>query len=378
MRLTRQQRRDAPRWPAASGAPTLAAPTALPSQGGRTRKSRAGCIARTLLLVALLIVVAVGITTWRLTATTTNYTGAHFNQGHNAVWLEHTWAGESHSSAAYDQLAAQLAHEQIGYVYAHVGPLESTGTIPATLAPNAARLADALHARLPHLQVLAWIGQVEAASGLPPDQVVNLDDSQVRARIAATAAHFVLADGFDGIHYDIEPILNNNPRFLDLLDETRAATPTGTILSISAQKWAPNATIANLAFHTGHAGAWWTSYYFASVASHVDQLVVMSYDTGMPTAALYQVAIKQETQHILEAARTARHPPQVLMGIPTYAGASVWFHDSAEKMDSALHGIIAGLNSDAGTGIFTGVAVYRLATTQESAWATYDKLWLGR
>ena len=334
-------------------------------------------------LIAFLAFVLVGTLTGayayhRVTATVTSYTGPRFNTNHNAVWLEHIWSGAPQTPEAYDTLAALLRREGITSVYAHVGPLDSKGVIPTNLAPNASSLAAALHERIPGIKVFAWIGQLEAASGGPADETVNLADSAVRAAIVATAVGFIRDGGFDGVHYDIEPIRNNNRHFLDLLIETRAALPRGALISISAQKWAPNAHLADLLYRTGRAGQWWTSYYYAAVASHVDQLAVMTYDSGMPTSQAYEVFVQQETKHILEAVRSASHPPEVLIGIPTYAGNSAWFHDSAENMRTALTGVIAGLNSDTETQPFTGVAIYRLAVTTAADWQTYDHLWLGR
>jgi spore germination protein YaaH len=328
-----------------------------------------------MLVVALTLIAALIFTLWRLSATATSYPPAHFNEGHNAVWLEHAWAGTPHTAAEYDQLATQLTQEQIGYVFVHVGPLASDGTIPTSLAPNARTFATQMHERLPGLRIMAWIGQLEAASGQSSDQTINLENSTVREHIAQTAAHFV-GLGMNGVHYDIEPITNNNPRFLDLLDETRAVLPPGALLSVAAQKWAPNAHVADWAFHVGRADAWWTSYYYTQVASHVDQLVVMAYNTAMPTAGLYELAIKQETQHILEAAEAAPHPPRVMIGLPSYTGNSTWFHDQAENVRSGLKGVADGLNSGSNISSFDGVAIYRYGTTTDADWADYRALWL--
>jgi Glycosyl hydrolases family 18 len=331
----------------------------------------------TLLIALVLILSASGFTYWRLSATVTDFSGAHFNQGKNAVWLEHTWAGEPHGDADFDALAAQLEREQITYVFAHVGPMQSDGSIPDSLAPRAADLAAQLHRRLPNLKVLAWIGQLEVASGESADETVNLADSQVRTGIVHTALHFVQDEGFDGVHFDIEPITNNNSHFLDLLTESHSALPTSAILSISAQKWAPNAHIADWAYGLGKADAWWTSYYYARVAEYVDQVVVLAYNTAMPTANLYALAVKQETANILDAVRSVKNPPEVLIGVPTYGGSNFWYHESAENMASALKGVTAGLNSNRDTKPFVGVAIYRLATTSSAAWTDYNRLWLG-
>jgi hypothetical protein len=358
------------------------APPVWPAQRNATSLTKRGEIVRRVgLVVAIAAFVLLSVssfTFWRLGATVTNYPGSHFNQGNNAVWLEHTWVGDTHSSADFDALAAQLEHEQIHYVFAHVGPMRSDGSIPESLAPEAAILTAELHARLPQIKVLAWIGQLETASGGPDNSTVNLGKSQVRSGIVQTALHFVQDVGFDGIHYDIEPITNNNSRFLDLLDETRKALPQAAIISISAQKWAPNAHIADWAYGLGKADAWWTTYYFAKVAQYVDQLVVLAYNTAMPTASLYSLAVKQETANVLDAVRALKNPPEVLIGVPTYGGDSFWFHASAENMSSAVQGVVDGLNSNRATSPFVGIAVYRLATTDTSDWEIYDHLWLGR
>ncbi|HEX6796096.1 MAG TPA: glycosyl hydrolase family 18 protein [Ktedonobacterales bacterium] len=369
----------APRWPLPGKRPGhQGGPDAGVPRQRRPLRARLARAALVLLALVLVLLLASGFAIWRLGQTVTSYSGSHFNRGQNAVWLEHTWAGQAHSADDYDALAARLSREQIGYVFAHVGPLNSDGTIPSDRAPNAAALTAALHQRLPGLKVLAWIGQVEIAGGFPPDESVNLDDSSVRVQIAHTAAHFVQDLGYDGVHYDIEPILNNNPRFLDLLDETRTVLPPSAIISISAQKWAPDAKAASLLRDIGRADAWWTSYFYAAVATHCDQIVAMLYNTAMPTAWAYQLAVKQETQHILEAVRSAAHPPQVLIGLPTYPGNGFWFHDSAENMETGLSGVVAGLNSDRTTAPFAGVAIYRYALTTDGDWATYDRLWLGK
>jgi hypothetical protein len=327
----------------------------------------------------VVVALLAGVSWLALNRTVSSYPGVHFNRGENAVWLEHTWAGDPHTPADYDQLAARLAREQIRYVFAHVGPLASNGSIPTDRFAHAGDLVRALKQRIPGIEVLAWIGQLERASGQPADETVDLSDPSVRQEIAEAAAYFAGPLGFDGVHYDIEPMVNNNAHFLDLLDVTRAALPAGKIISISAPMWAPSARVAELLRSTiGKGAGLWTSYYYAAVATHVDQLVAMEYNTALPTGPLYQVDVKEQTQHILAAARAAPHPPQVLIGLPTYHENSFWFHDAAENLTYGLAGVTDGLNSDGDSEPFAGVAIYRLATTGAADWRTYDRLWLGR
>jgi hypothetical protein len=326
--------------------------------------------------IALAVLVAlVGILWWQLNATTTNFSGAHFNQHQNAVWAEHEWVGDIHTAQEYDDLAALLEREQIAYLFPHVGPLDGDGHIPVDLYPNAATFVREMKARLPDLKILAWMGQVEKDGGGPLD----MSNSQTRANITAEARLFTQNLGFDGIHYDIEPVHNLNPHFIDLLDETRAAIGPGKMISISAPKWAPAARfIPFVQAISGRGTAWWTTYYFLIVSAHVDQLVIMMYNTALPTASLYETLVKQETAHILDANHHATRPAQVLIGIPTYHDNGPGFHDTAENMLSGLRGVISGLNSGENTSNFGGVAIYPLWLTTQSDWQTYNHLWLGQ
>jgi hypothetical protein len=343
------------------------------AQPRRAVALRLGRVALAVALVALLGCTAGWL--W-VSRTVTHYPGSHFDVGANAIWLEHTWSGDPHSAAEYDQLAARLVREHIGYVFAHVGPLDSRGALPADRAPEATALVQALRQRAPRIKVLAWLGQVEKASGLPADQTVDLSDPHVRQTIAETAARLAGPVGFAGVHFDIEPMLNNSPHLLDLLDAARAAMPPTALISISAPMWAPNAHVAEWLRSTiGRGAGLWTSYYYAAVATHVDQMVVMDYNTAIPSGAVYRVFVQQETKNILEAVRSARHPPQVLIGLPSYHDNGFWFHDAAENLENGLAGVTAGLNASRDDTPFAGVAIYRFATTDASDWAVYERWW---
>jgi hypothetical protein len=358
------------------GPPATTRPASASSSRRRRRLRRVG--AAILTICVLLLVLAGGAWAW-LGRTATSYSGAHFNRGENAVWLEHTWSGDPHSAYEYDQLADQLTQEQIRYVFLHVGPLNGDGSLPPDRARFAGTFVSAVKQRAPGVRVLAWIGQLERASGLSPQSTVDLSDPSTRQAIATTAAQFAGPLGFDGVHYDIEPMLNNSPHFLDLLDVTRSLLPPGKLLSISAPMWAPNAHVAEWMRSTlGKGAGLWTSYYYAAVAKHVDQLVVMEYNTAIPNGPAYRLYVKQQTQHILDAVRSARNPPEVLVALPSYHENGFWFHDSAENLGDGLPGVVDGLNSDRGPRPFAGVAIYRFGTTGAADWRTYDRLWLGK
>src|SRR5262245_19550377 len=145
--------RERPAWwptPGSTGAVQAGAPA---PRRRRSLRGRLWLAARIIALALVLLAAAIGITLWRLGAPDTAFPGAHFNAGANAVWLEHTWAGDDHTADDFAALAAQLQREQITYVYAHVGPLDSDGTIPEDRAPYAGQLATQLHERVPGVRV---------------------------------------------------------------------------------------------------------------------------------------------------------------------------------------------------------------------------------
>lgn len=355
--------------------PTLprSQPDVLPSSLRRRRR----WYRRVLLALLVVFQVLVSLGVWQVFGTLRNEPGTYYNQHHNAIWIEHAWAGETQSKARYDQLAQLLTREQIRDVYIHVGPLASDGTIPATRYTNAARFVQVMKQRLPQVRLYAWIGQIEKSGG----GILDLQSTSVRAHIAATARYFTQELGFDGVHYDIEPIHDGDMNFLSLLDATRQAIGPDKAIAVSTPKWLPVGPLMPLVQRLLQPeAAWWTSGYYTQVSERVDELAVMLYGTHTATPAAYQFIVKEETAAILSAAASAPHPAHVLIGIPTFHDNGGGFSDMAENMVSGLNGVTAGLNASPANvaRVFGGVAIYPLWLTTAQDWQHYDQLWLGQ
>jgi hypothetical protein len=286
------------------------------------------------------------------------------------LWLEHRWVGQAQTAEAYDALAAELHRHGITDVFAHVGPLDGHGAIPPERYPNAAAFVAALHARLPGLHIQAWMGQMEKRRGGPLD----LTDAGTRAGIVQTAGIF-LALGFDGIHYDIEPLQRDDAALRALLDATHAlARARGRLLSLATTEIEPFPG-ANALVNTPLPDAvLWSPSDYREAAARVDQLAVMSYNTTLPWDWLYGAFVTFETRRI-QAAVDGK--ATIMMGVPTYAEPGWTFHPDAENMESALRGVRLAL-ADAGPRLpQLGVAIYAHWTTDDAEWATYRHLWRG-
>ncbi|RIK06866.1 MAG: hypothetical protein DCC49_10930 [Acidobacteria bacterium] len=291
--------------------------------------------------------------------------------GPNAVWARHQWVGEPHTSEDYDALAEELSENRITDVFFHVGPLDGDGSISPEKYPNAADLVKNLRLRHPTVRIQAWIGQITVASGGP----LELADKEVRKRIVATSGKF-LDLGFNGIHYNVEPLPSGDRDFIDLLSLARALTKArGAVLSIAAEEPDPSGLAGDLARLISSGYHAWHYDYYLELTDYVDQIAVMSYDTGVPVNWVYAAVIRRYTARLITL---IGGKVTLFMGIPTYSDQLPAHVSSAENMESALTGIVQGVEgySDSQLAKF-GVAIYAQWTTTPEDWATYRRVWLG-
>ena len=293
-------------------------------------------------------------------------TAAHpFNQDRNAVWLEHRWLEKPHDAAEMDALFKSLEARGIAYVYPHLIPFNGAGRLPVHDRDQMRAFLAAARRSAPKMKVLPWVGGLRVGYRRQRQGTVDLDDIGQRQRIVAECRG-LMDEGFDGVHVNVEPIPDGDVEFLALLRSLRTAVGDG-ILSISATRPGPFA----LTFAPNFL---WSPAYYERVAAEADQLVVMAYDTALPTPSLYRrylaYAARSMTRH-LESSGRAR----VLIGIPTYDGTGLMHRADVESPENALAGLVAGLRGVGGGGTFEGVALYAEWTTDDAEWATYERVW---
>lgn len=288
----------------------------------------------------------------------------------NAVWFAHRWVGKEQPDEAYKLMADCIKSHRITDGFFHIGPLQADGRIAANRYPAAGRLLAELRTYVPALRAQAWIGQVEKAGGGPLD----LASEPVRDAIVETARGF-LDLGFTGLHINIEPS-TGNPHLLTLLNALRAETRKhDAMLSMATDELEP---LPGMAWATGVAGTkagFWTTAYYRQVLDQVDQIAVMTYDTGLPLESLYGNLVRWQTRTIRTLAPIDK---TVFIGVPTYEEKRLTFHPDAEHIASASRGVRQGLydlpHQDLAN---VGVAIYADWTTDEPEWRVYRAAWLG-
>ena len=294
----------------------------------------------------------------------TRYPGTYFNQGTNAAWLGVDWVNASHTATEITTLAENLRERRIHTVFVFTSYLHPDGNFNSTYSYTL-QFLQTLGATYPDLEVQAWLGL--------PLKYVRLSDAAVRQEIVEFCIELVQVYGWDGVHLDPEPIIDGDQDVLVLLDELRASLGASATISIAARRIWPIYPAIDCPL-VGYV-AWGTKYY-QEIASRVDQIAVMIYDSALPLPILYrqwtrfQVIALSQTLHSYDV--------QLFIGVPT-SEEHTWTHwPNAEQMESGLHGIVDGLNDrQAHPAAVTGVAIYPYWEASAEEWGTYEKLWLG-
>jgi hypothetical protein len=326
---------------------------------------------RAALVLVLLIVVPLAVAGAALRASYAGEPAAGTTtRGRDAIWLGHAWVDGRKNAADLEQLGARLHGTGIRDLYVHAGPLEHDGSLPPSAYPAAHWLIEAVHRTLPGVRVQAWLGDVLASEG---PNGLRLERADSRAAMVRSTRQ-VLDAGFDGVHFDLEPLHSGDAHYLALLDRLRQLTrDRGALLSVAAHQIDPLPALHSAAGAlTGHP-KWWSQEFFGQVARRVDQIAVMSYDTGMPLESLYGGYVAQQTSLALQVT-----PPgtDLLMGLPFFQENAIGHHAWAETVAAAVRGTRLGLGRTDRDRARFGVALYVDFAARDEDWRAYRVGWL--
>jgi hypothetical protein len=111
------------------------------------------------------------------------------------------------------------------------------------------------------------------------------------------------------------------------------------------------------------------------VATQLDQLAVMTYDTAAYSPRLYAWLVAQQAIRVPRA--TARTNPacRVLIGLPTYGRAGLSHWSWCENIRLGLRGVRDAYATVGPPENFAGVGIFAHYTTQPSEWDDYERLW---
>ncbi|MCL5035585.1 MAG: glycosyl hydrolase family 18 protein [Chloroflexi bacterium] len=292
-----------------------------------------------------------------------------YSEGGNALWLKHSWVGDRHTPDEYRSLAARLKKMKITDAYFHSGPFNGNGTVNRDRFSNAPELIKNMKKLAPDIRLQAWLGQIEAKAGGPLD----LSSPATRKNIIDTSCKF-MDMGFDGIHYDIEPIYSGDGDFLSLLKDTRKSTKSrGKVLSVAAHKPEPVPNIESILRKFISYTGYWKRSYFLDVARETDQVAVMSYDSGAPVPFLYGNLVSWITEWSVK-----NGVQNLYVGVPSYDEITGGHNPRVENVGNALMGLKKGASKlKPGDRKKVGSAIYADWTTSDEELGIYMKEWIG-
>jgi hypothetical protein len=291
-------------------------------------------------------------------------------RGKDAIWLGHAWVDGRRTDADLAAFAERIRGTGIRDLYVHAGPLDHDGTLRADRYPRARWLIDRVHRTMPGIRVQAWLGDILATEG---PVGLRLEDPRSRAAVVGSTRQ-ILDAGFDGVHFDLEPLHSDDAHYLSLLDDLGGLTRARKVpLSVAAHQIDPlPGAHSVLGVVSGGSEKWWSQEFFGQVARRVDQIAVMSYDTWMPLEGMYGGYVAQQTSLALEVTPEST---DLLMGLPFFHEDDLGHHESAETVAAAVRGTRLGLGrTDPGRERF-GVALYVDFAAREEDWAAYRAGW---
>jgi hypothetical protein len=254
-------------------------------------------------------------------------------------------------------------------VFPHLIPFDGAGRLPLHSREQMRAFLAAARRNAPEMKVLPWVGGLRLGYRRQRAGALDLADLGQRQRIVAECRGLV-DEGFDGVHLNVEPVNDGNVDFLALLRGLRTAIGPDHLLSISAIRPGPFALPMAPNFL-------WTPDYYARIGGIVDQIAVMTYDTGLPTAPLYRRYVSWASRTTTRALTGPAPRARVLIGVPTYDPSGLMHREGVETPENAILGIVSGLRGVGGGGSFEGIALYAEWTTDDAEWATYERLWRG-
>nr|WP_290668304.1 glycosyl hydrolase family 18 protein [Ardenticatena sp.] len=313
------------------------------------------------------ILLFVGIVGWMLVPIPGPY-----NRGENGLWMGIEWFQGDPSPTQRSALRSHISDGQIRYLFVYTTWMTADGTPRHAIPKDAHDKIQQLRSIAPQSLLLAWIGIPLTTLGRGP---VDLDNQEIRTRIALFSRQLVQEVGFDGIHLDAEPVPDGSLSFLRLLDDVRDAVGKEAFLSIAGEDAFPRLAGRRLPYlHQIK----WSADYYKEVAQRVDQIVVMTYDSAMPLGILYELWLGWQ---VPEITRSLGHSEtELLFGIATYE-ETTWTHMPwAENVKTGLRGIRRGVGRlpPALQKKVNGVALYAEWAMEPSEWEVYQQLWIGK
>lgn len=277
-------------------------------------------------------------------------------RGNHAAWIGVEWTSTPIDLAAVRRLSEESHDYRLRYLYPYTTYLKADGTFNDT-DEYAAEFVQAFRGVNQDTILLAWVGiPLRNPRDYGIQGWVELSDEATRRHITDFVVQLVEEKGFDGIHLNVETVWNDDPDFLTLLEEVRAALDEGVLLSVAGSHGAP-ALLESLNLR-------WSDGYYQEVAARVDQIATMTYDSRALHPSIYRFWMREQVRDIAQSVSPT--DAELLVGVSVSDESTPTHNPTIETLADGLAGTCA-----AGSNLADGVALYAAWESDEAEWATW-------
>jgi len=287
-----------------------------------------------------------------------------FDTAANGIWVGHRWytgrevrSGDRVPESEIDALVTRLRSAGIRHLYVHTGPLLVDGSIADSADPFFSKLRRAY----PEGIFLAWLGaRIEK---------VRLGEDEWR-RAVVSVVERLSEEGFDGVHFNLEPIRDGHPGYLELLSQVRADMGDAWTISQATPRSAPFGISVGLLRKN-----FWSGAFYRATMDIADQTVLMAYDTNLPLRVAYVAFVRNQTRRLVNWS-CAAEKHEVLIGMPAYHDVPEYSNPSVENIGNAALGVRSALEPFPEIPeCFRGVSIYANWVTDPDEWQQFERFW---
>jgi hypothetical protein len=315
--------------------------------------------------IGVLIGICVSVLFWGWTPADFSNPNCKFTQ--NAAWVSVDWTSQPVDEIAVSQLAESAKSRNLKYLFPYVSYLKSDGTFsPSHQYAN--EFVSTFHKSNQDVRILAWIG-LPLANNRPigVQGWIDLSERDAREQIVQFMADLTEQSGFDGVHINAETVQNNDPYFLNLLDEVRQNIGKDKIISVAGSHWFPDYVNILPIIRDFR----WTGSYYQEVGQRVEQIATMTYDSYTFHPAFYRLWMREQVKGISSSLENS--DVELFIGISVSQEKTLSHRPAVESLANGLAGLCAGSTNPKAV---QGVAIYadwEFTDSEEQLWQAWQR-----
>lgn len=317
---------------------------------------------RRFVFIGVFIIIGVLVLCWSWIPADFSNPNCKFTQ--NAAWISVDWTSKPVDETMVKQLAENAKSRNMKYLFPYVSYLKSDGSFnPSYKYAN--DFVSTFRRFNQNTRIVAWIGlPLTNTRSIGVQGWVDLSNQETRKQVAKFIVGLTEQFDIDGVHINAETVQNNDPYFLNLLDEVRKNIGKDKIISVAGSHWYPDYINILPVINDFR----WTSSYYQEVGQRVEQIATMTYDSYTFHPALYRLWMREQVKGISRSLENS--DTELFIGISVSQEQTRTHLPTVENLENGLAGICAGLTNPKAV---QGISIYADWEFSQSNWQLWQK-----